>query len=72
MGAGVGRMPIQEYVLDQSAAGLVWNFAWAFAALQFGRRVTRMVDRFGISTVLLGLLAAVVALGIWRVRRRGA
>lgn len=75
VGAGVGRMPVGEYVLYQAAADLLWNFAWAFAALLFGRRVTRLVDRFGITSVLLGLLAIALALGIWRIqagaRRRG-
>lgn len=75
VGAGVGRMPIGEYLLYQAAAGLVWNFTWAFAAKMFGRRVARLIDHFGLTSVLVGGVAVVLALVVWWLRtakqRRG-
>lgn len=69
--AGIGRMPVLEFAANQAAAGLAWNFLWAFAAWVFGRRVTHMAKHFGTTTVALGGLAlATLAVAWWWRRRR--
>jgi membrane protein DedA with SNARE-associated domain len=69
--AGISHMPWGRFLLWNAAGGIVWATAVGLVAYQFGKAAADAISRYGFyAVVALGVLGAVVLLGVhlWRKR----
>jgi membrane protein DedA with SNARE-associated domain len=75
--SGVARVQPWKFALYTLAGALIWNTGWAFLAFRFGVGLHRLIYHGSPSgltwvAILVGVVAAVTLVIIWRKRRRTA
>ncbi|MFA1538539.1 DedA family protein [Actinomadura monticuli] len=70
--AGVSRMPRHVFLLFNAAGGLLWGVGFALLGYFAGNAYTRIEHEAGRDVAIAVAAAVVIALVVWRVRRRRA
>ncbi|NVI85967.1 DedA family protein [Actinomadura sp. BRA 177] len=68
--AGMSRMPRHVFLLFNAAGGLVWGVGYALLGYFAGNAYTRIEHDAGRVVAIVVACAAVLAVIVWRVRRR--
>jgi membrane protein DedA with SNARE-associated domain len=68
--AGVNQMNWPRFVLFNAAGGILWATLYGFAVFFLGRKIETFTRPVGLTLLILGLMAVIVAL--WFIRRHEA
>jgi membrane-associated protein len=68
--AGVARMPYPKFLLFNAAGGIAWGTTVVLLGYAAGASYQRVEQTLGRGSALVALAVVVLALVVWRVRRR--
>ena len=69
--AGTARMPYRRFLAFNAAGGLAWGVAVVLLGYAAGASYARVEKLVGRDAAFVVLAVAILALVVWRLRRRG-